>query len=186
VLAETVLILANHEILAEPWNTKLLYFLTGATSPDFLATSFSLILPLGALVALAGAALRTSAFHALGRHFTFELALRKDHQLVTSFPYSLVRHPGYLGGWIAIAGFGLVLTPRDGWVRAALVPRLALGSYDVATRLAVAAVAGAFTLMGAMSLSRVSVEDAMLRERFGREWDEWARRVPWNMVPYVW
>jgi protein-S-isoprenylcysteine O-methyltransferase Ste14 len=40
--------------------------------------------------------------------------------------------------------------------------------------------------MLAMSFSRISVEDAMLRARFGQEWEDWARRVPYKLVPYIW
>jgi protein-S-isoprenylcysteine O-methyltransferase Ste14 len=29
------------------------------------------------------------------------------------------------------------------------------------------------------------VEDEMLHEQFGQEWEDWARRVPYQVVPFV-
>jgi len=34
-------------------------------------------------------------------------------------------------------------------------------------------------------LSRMEVEDRALRKRFGREWDEWAGRVRYQVIPGV-
>lgn len=36
-----------------------------------------------------------------------------------------------------------------------------------------------------VALVRPHVEDALLRERFGAEWDEWAKRVPYRLIPYI-
>jgi protein-S-isoprenylcysteine O-methyltransferase Ste14 len=38
-----------------------------------------------------------AAFHALGRHFTLQLGVFKDHKLMTSGSFALVRHPSYIG-----------------------------------------------------------------------------------------
>ena len=32
---------------------------------------------------------------------------------------------------------------------------------------------------------RSFAEDSMLKQEFGKEWDEWARNVRWNVIPYV-
>lgn len=76
---------------------------------SFLLPSPSLIEPLayrltvtpififGVLLASFGALLRLVCYSHLGRHFTFELALRKEHKLITDGPYGFVRHPSYLG-----------------------------------------------------------------------------------------
>ncbi|EIW84539.1 hypothetical protein CONPUDRAFT_151555 [Coniophora puteana RWD-64-598 SS2] len=47
----------------------------------------------GALLALAGSQLRLLCFRTLGKHFVFNVALKKNHRLITSGPYSIVRHP---------------------------------------------------------------------------------------------
>ena len=51
----------------------------------------------GILLFIFGIFLRLYAVKALGRLFTFEVGLRKNHQLITKGPYKLIRHPGYLG-----------------------------------------------------------------------------------------
>lgn len=36
-----------------------------------------------------------------------------------------------------------------------------------------------------ISLRRVSKEDEMLKKKFGKEWEDWAREVPHALVPWV-
>ena len=35
-------------------------------------------------------------------------------------------------------------------------------------------------------VGRTKQEDEMLREEFGEEWEEWAKRTPHRLIPYVW
>ncbi|PPQ93792.1 LOW QUALITY PROTEIN: hypothetical protein CVT25_013501 [Psilocybe cyanescens] len=48
---------------------------------------------LGTCMAIAGSSIRLACFRALGRLFTFEMSIRKNHRLVIDGPYSVVRHP---------------------------------------------------------------------------------------------
>jgi protein-S-isoprenylcysteine O-methyltransferase Ste14 len=188
-LAECAIVLANRGLLPDGWNARVLRFLTGSPLPGRVARAFSPLLLGAAGLALAGSALRTSAYRALGRQFTFDLALNKDYSLVTTFPYNIVRHPAYLGSVATIAGFGLMLAPRDGWARAVLAPWIAAAPADPRRAAAAAYAAGlaaTYALTLAMFGSRVHVEDAMLRKQFGPQWDEWAKRVPYQIIPYVW
>ncbi len=34
-------------------------------------------------------------------------------------------------------------------------------------------------------LGRMSKEDAALRLRCGKEWEDWARRVPYKLIPWL-
>ena len=34
-------------------------------------------------------------------------------------------------------------------------------------------------------ISRMAMEDAALRMNFGREWDDWASRVPYKLIPLI-
>ena len=40
--------------------------------------------------------------------FTFEMSIRKDHMLITSGPYGVVRHPGYTGFLLVVIGMLLL------------------------------------------------------------------------------
>ena len=60
----------------------------------------------GSMLTAAGGLLRLWCYQTLGRFFTWDLAVRKDHKLVTIGPYSIVRHPSYLGGTMMGVGLG--------------------------------------------------------------------------------
>ncbi|KAJ7042343.1 hypothetical protein C8F04DRAFT_1077444 [Mycena alexandri] len=131
----------------------------------------------GAALTLFGSALRVHCYAALRTLFTFELGIRRDHQLITTGPYATVRHPSYAGA--ALAGVGVVMCT------------LAPGSWAVECtglftrrRIATLWIVG---LVGAgMGLrTRMKMEDRMLKERFGKEWETWATRVPRWILPGV-
>ena len=115
----------------------------------------------------------------MGRHFTFELTLQKDHQLITSGPYSLVRHPAYLGIFAFYVGSVLSL--------------FGAGSlYDVAHlwKYPVAALAGGFYIIysvyvGIVLFARVGKEDEVLRREFKDQWVVWSKKTPYKLIPYV-
>lgn len=66
----------------------------------------------GVAVCLAGAAGRLWCYRTLGRLFTFDLAIRPRHALVTSGPYRYARHPSYTALVAALAGyFGFLFPP---------------------------------------------------------------------------
>src|ERR1700761_3654363 len=48
---------------------------------------------------LGGAILRLVCMRTLGGYFTWEVAVLPNHKLITSGPYSVVRHPSYTGGF---------------------------------------------------------------------------------------
>ncbi|HEY6111590.1 MAG TPA: isoprenylcysteine carboxylmethyltransferase family protein [Chthoniobacterales bacterium] len=45
----------------------------------------------------------------LGRFFTVDVTIEKDHELVTRGPFRFVRHPSYTGVLLAFVGFALSL-----------------------------------------------------------------------------
>ncbi|KAA1473961.1 hypothetical protein DENSPDRAFT_840505 [Dentipellis sp. KUC8613] len=123
--------------------------------------------------------IRVSCYRALGRLFTFELSIRTEHKLVTRGPYSIVRHPSYVGTFCAQAGMLLCTFGPGGWLYEAGWMR------NVGVQAAaVACGAWATYLLGGM-VRRTASEDQMLRKEFGKEWDEWAERVPYRLIPGV-
>lgn len=126
-----------------------------------------------------GTYIRRSCYQALGRMFTFELSLRKNHQLVTSGPYSVVRHPSYIGGALALFGALACYTSSGSWFRecSGFFPP----SWTESVVLSCWLIAG---LTGWLVISpRLEKEDAMLRNQFGSQWDAWAADVPHKLIP---
>ena len=80
------------------------------------------------LLSMSGWAIRHSSHHALGHLFTFQLSIRKDHQLVTSGPYAVVRHPSYTGISICMAGATISLLVHVSWI---MECSSALGTHSV-------------------------------------------------------
>ena len=63
----------------------------------------------GVLLFVAGLFLRWWAIITLGRFFTVDVTIEKDHELVDRGPFRLVRHPSYTGVLLAFVGFALSL-----------------------------------------------------------------------------
>ncbi|MBS3163934.1 isoprenylcysteine carboxylmethyltransferase family protein [Candidatus Woesearchaeota archaeon] len=112
---------------------------------------------IGSAVLLAGFSLRTWAIRILGRHFSVKVALQERHELVTSGPYALLRHPAYTGLALELLGFGLGIAAWQG----------ALACLIVAPSLAY----------------RIAVEERFLTAAMGERYKEYsartARLIPW-------
>lgn len=63
----------------------------------------------GVILFAAGVALRWYAIIVLGRFFTVNVAIARDHRLVEVGPYRVIRHPSYTGALAAFAGLGICL-----------------------------------------------------------------------------
>ncbi|MBI3830170.1 MAG: isoprenylcysteine carboxylmethyltransferase family protein [Planctomycetes bacterium] len=101
--------------------------------------------------ALAGMALLHAAHRTLGRFFSVNLEFQKEHALVTGGPYAYVRHPMY-------AAFVLFFSSSSLVAANALVAFFALG-------------------LVAYILLRLPAEERMLRDRFGAEFEAYAKRT---------
>jgi protein-S-isoprenylcysteine O-methyltransferase len=85
-------------------------------------------LPYGRAFAIAGVVLfaaglifRWWAIVTLGRFFTVDVVVEKDHEVVERGPFRLVRHPSYTGVLLAFVGFALTLR-NWGAILVVLVP----------------------------------------------------------------
>lgn len=120
--------------------------------------------PLGEIAALTvfalGVAIRVWAIVVLGRHFTVDVAIRKDHQLVTRGPYRWLRHPSYTGVLLVVASFAAI---AQSW------PAAAIGLLPVVVVLVV----------------RIRVEEQVLATAFGDAWRAQCKRT-WRLLPFVW
>lgn len=140
-------------------------------------TGFAVVL--GTLLMVSGTTVRALAYRWLGRHFTFQLAIKQDHKLVRGGPYSVVRHPGYAGGCVHLIGIYVCL----------------LGPGSVATDLRLWDGLWGFTFgfwlmvsisfLFVLTLWRVGWEDKILQETFKDEWVVWSKETPYRLIPYV-
>lgn len=88
----------------------------------------------------------------------FGAQLFKDHQLITSGPYAIVRHPMYFGLFLAALGALLIYFT---WT------------------------AVYFACFAPLTLIRAHREETALSEEFGEQWKEYCQRVP-MLFPALW
>jgi protein-S-isoprenylcysteine O-methyltransferase len=113
----------------------------------------------GLLIFIIGISLRWYAILHLGRFFTINVSIAKDHQLVQSGPYRFIRHPSYTGALLAFLGIAVSM---GNWASAIiiLVPIFAAFVY------------------------RMSVEERALTEGLGEQYRSYRRRTK-RLIPLV-
>lgn len=99
------------------------------------------------------ALLSWTAVPALGRQWRIDAGLSLDHQLVTTGPYGVVRHPIYASMLCMLLGTGFLITP----LRMLLV--------------------GSLIFIAGTEI-RVRVEERLLASRFGEKFLAYQRSVP--------
>jgi protein-S-isoprenylcysteine O-methyltransferase Ste14 len=114
----------------------------------------------GETLIFGGVALRVWAILTLDRFFTFVVGIAADHRVVQSGPYRVIRHPGYAGALLALAGFGVALANWLSLLIMLVVPALALAV-------------------------RIRVEEAALIAALGQEYRDYASRTV-GLIPGVW
>jgi protein-S-isoprenylcysteine O-methyltransferase Ste14 len=112
----------------------------------------------GAALTLAGLLFTVWARVHLGRNWSGTVTVKQGHDLVTSGPYRLVRHPIYTGLLLALVGFALA---RGEW-RGVVAVALAGGSF----------------------WRKLRIEERWMREQFGAVYEEYSRRVS-ALIPFV-
>src|SRR4030095_12705024 len=113
----------------------------------------------GVVLFVAGLILRWWAIITLGRFFTVDVTIEKDHELVERGPFRIVRHPSYTG--VLLAFVGLALSLRN-WA-ALLVILLPIGAAFV---------------------HRMNVEEKALSRALGRRYQEYMKRTN-RLVAFV-
>lgn len=113
----------------------------------------------GALLFVLGIALRWWSIIHLGRFFTVNVAIAKDHRVVSDGPYRYVRHPSYTGALTAFLGLGLLV---HNWLAALLL----------------------MVPITAMFLWRIKIEEQALSAALGADYTEYMTRTK-RLVPFV-
>ncbi|KAI0349599.1 hypothetical protein OH77DRAFT_1594147 [Trametes cingulata] len=135
---------------------------------------------LGWFLIISAALLRIACYRTMGKHFTFQITIHKDHRLVTSGPYSVVRHPGYSALLMIVLGTMLCSFGSGSWLRECGIMETSVGKV-----FGVAWVADLLYVPVVMVFFRLKTEDELLKKEFGREWEEWAKRTPYWLIPGI-
>ena len=138
------------------------------------------IIALGGIMIITGSLIRLATYRYLGEFFRFEASIQRNHKLVTVGPYSIVRHPGYTGLLISHSGWFLWQFWEGSWVRES-------GLWDTAQGKMVTLPYTIIIIVGSsyLVLARMSNEDEALRKQFGKQWEDWAKRVPYYVLPGI-
>lgn len=94
----------------------------------------------------------------LGRNWSRAVTVKQDHELITSGPYALVRHPIYTGLLLGILGSSVALGQWRGLL--------------------------AFALVFIALLNKLRLEEQWMRAQFGETYVTYTRRVS-ALVPYL-
>jgi len=112
----------------------------------------------GAVLTVAGLLFTVWARQHIGRNWSGIVTIKQGHELVTSGPYAIVRHPIYTGLLLAFAGSAVARGEWRGILAVALV-LLALWR-------------------------KLRIEERWMREQFGEAYQVYSRRVS-ALVPYL-
>jgi protein-S-isoprenylcysteine O-methyltransferase Ste14 len=141
---------------ATVWIFHRSYFspIAAMTRPAEVALAIVTILLAIGSVCFCGAAVR-----ALGKQWSLEARVVEGHNLIMHGPYRTVRNPIYTGMLGMLIATGLAVSH---WV----------------------GMAAGIIIFGIGTLIRIRSEEKLLREMFGSQWNEYARRVP-AVLPFL-
>jgi protein-S-isoprenylcysteine O-methyltransferase Ste14 len=95
---------------------------------------------------------------ALGRFYSADVTIQKDHRLITTGLYRYIRHPRYLGTLLVAIGLSLLFRS---WI----------------------GLAASILFLGVL-LFRINDEETLMQAEFGSDWEAYCRRS-WRMIPYL-
>jgi len=169
------------------------------TTPDpAIAQRLRALHRVGFFFLICGALLRAWAMQVLGRLFTFRLAVRKEHKVVRTGPFALVRfvlqthqiseknspifatcrHPSYTGAQVLVFGEYLLLLSGNVGQH-----YFATGSLSSQTIISIPL---ALTAVACIVLvPRIKKEEKMLSEALGDEWKTYTSDVKWRLLPGI-
>lgn len=95
---------------------------------------------------------------ALGKQFSINVTIQKDHELITNGPYRVIRHPRYLGLLIFFTGISLVFRS---WISLVFV-----------------------FLTTLVILWRIGDEEKLMQNEFLEKWNAYAQKT-WRLIPFL-
>jgi protein-S-isoprenylcysteine O-methyltransferase Ste14 len=134
----------------------------------------------GTAVVVTGGLLRLWCFRTLGRFFTFELTVRKGHQLVKTGPYSIVRHPAYAASLLQFTGVLILHGFRTTWLKDSGILDSVPGLKMIVLAWLVERTIAVISLV-----RRIGEEEVVVKSLFGDEWKKWAKVVRYRLIPGI-
>jgi protein-S-isoprenylcysteine O-methyltransferase Ste14 len=113
---------------------------------------------LGAALTVGGLLFAVWAREHLGRNWSSSVTIKQDHELITTGPYSVVRHPIYTGILGGFLGLAIAISEVRGFV--------------------------VFILIFVGFWAKFSMEEKWMRSQFGETYAAYVRRTA-ALVPYV-
>lgn len=113
---------------------------------------------IGAAVTAAGLLFAVWARQHLGSNWSRSVTIKVSHELITSGPYALVRHPIYTGILIGFLGTAIALSQVRGFI--------------------------AFVLILVVFWAKLRLEEAWMRSQFGETYAAYAHQTA-ALVPYL-
>jgi protein-S-isoprenylcysteine O-methyltransferase Ste14 len=148
----TLLLYLSYLILFLPYSSKVL--------PMQITPNDRIFGPLGVVLCFLGAVFAIWSRYVLGKNWSGVIATEKEnHELVTTGPYAIVRHPIYLGFIIAMLGFALTVGNIISFV---------------------AVILGLITL-----ILRISIEEKLMNGIFVGSYKEYSSKTK-RLIPFIW
>ena len=162
---------AKKTVYRQPWSQRILYLLLGISAYFIMRWGHGLNLwslprspateAAGIVVCAAGMAWTVWARFTLGRNWSGLITLKENHELITSGPYRMTRHPIYTGMIIAVAGTMLALVP------------------SVRGIFCWAVIATAFTI-------KLLQEEKLMLRQFPEAYPAYKAGVRARLIPFIW
>lgn len=115
---------------------------------------------LGLVLLVGGTTFRIWCIRTLGKYFTSTVQTQTNQKVITLGAYSVIRHPSYLGAYLAIVGSAVLLHAYFGIIFSTLI-------------------------MLAAYWYRIKVEEETLVREFGEEYKLYQARTK-KLFPYIW
>ncbi len=122
-------------------------------------SSHIIVLYSGLLIITLGMFFRFYSIVSLGKLFTVDVTIRKNHRLKQDGVYRFIRHPSYLGSIVSFLGFGISL---NNWISLIII----------------------VVMVTVAMLNRIRVEERLLLEQFGSEYSDYMKKT-YRLLPFI-
>lgn len=121
--------------------------------------NFNWITITGVVMIVSGILFRAWSVKTLGKYFTPTVQIKKEHRLINSGPYKIIRHPSYFAAFLSITGGAVLLESITGIIVSIIAMSFA---YSV----------------------RIGIEEQKLIEHFGNRYSEYMHQTK-RIIPFV-